>query len=74
MKNLTNKPALINKDVSKAGHISLTEKALLKTLLQREFDNEKSATRKHIISDLYEKVSNSLEINFVYEDIYEEQA
>tara|TARA_Y100000004_G_scaffold49186_1_gene54156 strand:+ start:6115 stop:6339 length:225 start_codon:yes stop_codon:yes gene_type:complete len=74
MINTNNKPSLINKDVSKAGHISLEEKALLTKLLQTEFDNEKSALRKHLISDLYEKVSKSLDINFVYEDIFQEQA
>lgn len=74
MINTNNQPALINKDVSKAGHISLEEKALLTELLENAFENEKSASRKHLISDLYEKVSKSLDVNFEYEDIFEEQA
>ena len=74
MINTNNQPALINKDVSKAGHISLEEKALLTELLENAFENEKSASRKHLISDLHEKVSKSLDVNFEYEDIFEEQA
>lgn len=74
MTNFNYKPALINKDVSKAGHISLMEKHTLENLLKREFDNETSTTRRHVLSDLYEKVSKSLAINFEYEDIYEEKS
>lgn len=74
MINTNNQPALINKDVSKAGHISLEEKALLTELLENAFENEKYPYRKHLISDLYEKVSKSLDVNFEYEDIFEEQA
>ena len=74
MKNITNsKPALINKTVSKAGHINLMEKHTLENLLKREFENEPSTTRRHVLSDLYEKVSKSLEINFEYEDQYQEE-
>jgi len=74
MKNLTNKPVLINKDVSKAGHISLEEKLFLIEILQNQFHAEVSAKRRHVLSDLHEKVTKALDINFEYEDIYEEQA
>ena len=74
MKNITNsKPVLINKTVSKAGYINLMEKHTLENLLKREFENESSTTRRHVLSDLYEKVSKSLEINFEYEDQYQEE-
>ena len=49
------------------------EKHTLENLLKREFENESSTTRRHVLSDLYEKVSKSLVINFEYEDQYQEE-
>lgn len=66
---VNNKPNLIRKD-SKAGFLSLNEKAVLVGSLLDSFKNtsvQNSEDRK-IISDILEKVNNANAINFDYED------
>ena len=66
---VNNKPNLIRKD-SKAGFLSLNEKAVLVGSLLDSFRNtsvQNSEDRK-IISDILEKVNNANAINFDYKD------
>ena len=66
---LNNKPNLIRKD-SKAGFLSISEKAVLVGSLLDSFHNtsvQNSEDRK-IISDILEKVNNANAINFDYKD------
>ena len=61
-------PNLINYKVSKSSFLNLSEKEILTNLLKKSFTETEDILERHILSDIYEKVSKSLETNFVYED------
>ena len=63
------KPNLIRKN-SKAGFLNFREKVILEAILEQAFENSgvQDTETRHIVSDIFEKVTTANVINFDYED------
>ena len=63
------KPNLIRKN-SKAGFLNFREKVILEAILSQAFENSgvQDTETRHIVSDIFEKVTTANVINFDYED------
>ena len=69
-KTMSNKkPNLIRKN-SKAGFLNFREKVILEAILEQAFENSgvQDTETRHIVSDIFEKVTTANVINFDYED------
>ena len=69
-KTMSNKkPNLIRKN-SKAGFLNFREKVILEAILEQAFENTgvQDTETRHIVSDIFEKVTTANVINFDYED------
>ena len=69
-KTMSNKkPNLIRKN-SKAGFLNFREKVILEAILSQAFENSgvQDTETRHIVSDIFEKVTTANVINFDYED------